>query len=158
MTIKVELSGFNAVAEMAWGGAKAVCQEIFSQGREQEAMGIIEEIFAGCEPTDTTLNDFIWFGLGDQMNLWGNEEDEDSEEEQEDSEEEQEANAVDFATIAKNHMNIVCIEIIRQGREQEAMRHIKEEFVDRTPTETELDDSIWGKLTKLMKIWDNAEV
>lgn len=82
MTIKVEISGFNEIAEMAWGGAKEVCQEVISQEREDEAMDIIEELFGDCEPSDTTLNDFIWFELGDLMHLWDSEEDEEDTEEE----------------------------------------------------------------------------
>lgn len=82
MIIKVEISGFNEIAEMAWGGAKEVCQKIYRQGKEDEAMALIEELFADCEPSDTTLNDFIWFELGDLMHLWDDEEDEEDTEEE----------------------------------------------------------------------------
>lgn len=76
MTIKTEINEFYEVADMAWSGAIDVCQEIINQDRENEAMGLIEEYFAGYEPTETELNDFIWFTLDDLMGLWDNEEDE----------------------------------------------------------------------------------
>lgn len=82
MFIKVELSGFNAIAAMAWSGAVQVCQEIIMQERGDEAMALIEEIFCEETPSDTQLNDFIWFELGDLMHLW------DAEDAEEDAEEE----------------------------------------------------------------------
>lgn len=81
MTIKTEINEFNEVADMAWSGAINVCQEISNQDREREAMGLIEEYFEGTEPTDTELNDFVWFTLGDLMGLWGDEDNEENEEE-----------------------------------------------------------------------------
>lgn len=88
MTIKTEINGFNEIYDMAWSGALDVCQEISKQDREDEAMGLIEEYFEGTEPTDTELNDFVWFTLGDLMGLWDNDEDnEESSELEEDDEE-----------------------------------------------------------------------
>lgn len=81
MFVKTEIDDFNAIAEMAWSGAVQVCQEIIRQGREDEAMRLIEEIFWEDIPTDTQLNDFIWFELDDLMHLWDDEEDEESEDE-----------------------------------------------------------------------------
>ena len=75
MFVKTEISDFNAIAAMAWSGAADVCQEIIRQEREAEAMGIIEEAFLEEIPTETELNDFIWFELGDIMHLWDTSED-----------------------------------------------------------------------------------
>ncbi len=82
MFIKVELSGFNAIAAMAWSGAVQVCQEIIKQDKEDEAMYLIEEMFFDSVPSGTELNDFIWFTLGDLMHLWDAEEDEEDAEEE----------------------------------------------------------------------------
>ena len=80
MFVKTEIDDFNAIAEMAWSGAVQVCQEIIRQNKENEAMCLIEEIFAETMPTETQLNDFIWFELGDLMHLWDDEEDAEEEE------------------------------------------------------------------------------
>ena len=80
MFVKTEINNFNAVAAMVWSGAVQVCQEIIMQERENEAMCLIEEIFAETMPTETQLNDFIWFELGDLMHLWDAEEDAEEEE------------------------------------------------------------------------------
>lgn len=85
MFIKTEINDFNEVAKMAWSGAVQVCQEIINQDRETEAMCLIEDIFAESMPSDTELNDFIWFELADMMDLWDAEED--TEEDEEDEEE-----------------------------------------------------------------------
>lgn len=81
MFVKTEIDDFNAIAAMVWSGAVQVCQEIIRQGREDEAMGLIEEIFLEEIPTETQLNDFIWFELDDLMHLWDDEKDEESEDE-----------------------------------------------------------------------------
>ena len=81
MLVKAEINNFNAIAAMAWSGAVQVCQEIIMQKRENEAMCLIEEMFWEEIPTETQLNDFIWFELGDLMNLWGIEDDDEDEEE-----------------------------------------------------------------------------
>lgn len=82
MTIKTTINDFSEISDMAWSGATQVCQEIINQERETEAMGLIEEYFEGTEPTDTELNDFVWFTLGDLMGLWDDDEanEEDNEE------------------------------------------------------------------------------
>lgn len=81
MFVKTEIDDFNAIVAMAWSGAIQVCQEITRQGREDEAMCLIEEMFGEDIPTETELNDFIWFELGDLMHLWDAEEDAEEEEE-----------------------------------------------------------------------------
>lgn len=76
MLIKSEIDNFYAIADMAWSGAVDVCKEIIRQHRENEAMCLIEEMFADTMPKDVQLNDFIWFELGDIMNLWNDNEEE----------------------------------------------------------------------------------
>ena len=71
MYVKTEIEDFQAIEEMVWSGAVQVCREIIKQGRETEAMCLIAEAFWEEEiPTETQLNDFIWFELGDIMHLW----------------------------------------------------------------------------------------
>ena len=81
MFVKTEINNFKAIAAMVWSGAVQVCQEIIMQKRENEAMCLIEEMFLEEMPTETQLNDFIWFELGDLMHLWDDEEYEESEDE-----------------------------------------------------------------------------
>ena len=79
MFVKTEIDDFKVIAAMAWSGAVEICKEIIMQHRENEAMCLIEEIFAETMPTDTQLNDFIWFELGHLMNLWDTEDDDEEE-------------------------------------------------------------------------------
>ena len=79
MFVKTKINDFEAIAAMAWSGASDVCQEIIQQGREAEAMCLIEEVFLEEIPTETQLNDFIWFELGDIMHIWDAEDEEEDE-------------------------------------------------------------------------------
>jgi hypothetical protein len=69
MTIEKEV-GWEDIANTAWSGAWQVVDEIEKQGRETEAMGIIEDTFSAQTPTDVQVNDFIRFELSDIMHLW----------------------------------------------------------------------------------------
>ena len=84
--VTVERDGWYDYKENAWGGAISTLNEIEKQGREYEAMDIIEYYFSedrlGYIPSETEVNDFIWFSLSDIMNLY----DEDDEEYEEDEE------------------------------------------------------------------------
>ena len=67
MTVTKEFNTFIELYNNSWSGAIPVLDEIEKQGRENEAMDIIENIFADDTPTETAVNDFIWFELGDIM-------------------------------------------------------------------------------------------
>ena len=92
--VTVERDGWYDYKENAWGGAISTLNEVAEQGREDEAVDIIEYYFSedrlGHIPSATELNDFLWFNLPDIMHLYDNEdnEEEDDEEEYEEDEEE----------------------------------------------------------------------
>ena len=69
MTIQKEI-GWEDIEENCWSGARQVVDKIVKQGRSEEAMDIIEDEFLAEAPTETELNDFIWFELSDIMHLW----------------------------------------------------------------------------------------
>lgn len=81
--------------ENAWDGAISTLNEVAEQGREDEAVEIIEEYMSedvlGYIPSVTEVNDFIWFNLPDIMHLYdeddGEEKEADDEEYEEDEEE-----------------------------------------------------------------------
>lgn len=87
MFVKTEIDDFKGIAAMVWAGAVQVCQEIIMQGRENEAMCLIEEMFLEEIPKDVQLNDFIWFELGDLMHLWDTEDDDEDDDDEDDEEE-----------------------------------------------------------------------
>ena len=84
MKVTVERDGWRDYKENAWGEALNTLDDVENQGREYEAMKIIEEYFSedrlGYIPSATELNDFIWFELPDIMHLYDNEDDGEDEE------------------------------------------------------------------------------
>lgn len=87
MKVTVDRDGWNDYKENAWGGALDTLNDVEEQGREEEAMNIIEGYFAEdvveCIPSEAEVNDFIWFNLPDFMNLYDNEDEEEYEDEEE---------------------------------------------------------------------------
>ena len=95
MKVTVERDDWYDYKESAWCGARTTLDDIEERGREEEAMGIIEEYFSedvlGYIPSETEVNDFIWFNLSDIMHLYDEDDDEndnDDEDDEEDDEEE----------------------------------------------------------------------
>lgn len=85
--VTVERDGWHDYKENAWGGAISTLNEVVEQGREYEAMDIIEEYMSedtlGYIPSATELNDFLWFNLPDIMHLYDNEDEDDEDYEEE---------------------------------------------------------------------------
>ena len=69
LTVKKELN-FLQLLENSWAGARDHLKEIKEQGREDEAMAHIAEVFEGTTPDETEVNDYIWFCLADEMDLY----------------------------------------------------------------------------------------
>ncbi len=86
MKVTVERDGWYDYKENAWGGAISTLNEVEAQDKENEAIEIIEEYMSedvlGYIPSETEVNDFIWFNLSDIMHLY-DDDDEDDEEEDE---------------------------------------------------------------------------
>ena len=81
ITVTTEYNGFWQLLENSWSGARDVLNRVQEEDREDEAL---ERIAAFCElvqdstgapPSDTEVNDFIWFDLPDEMNIYGDVED-----------------------------------------------------------------------------------
>lgn len=83
--VTVERDCWYDYEQNAWGGALATLNNVVKQGREDEAMDILEDYFSedtlGYIPSATDLNDFIWLDLPDIMHLYDNEDDGEDEEE-----------------------------------------------------------------------------
>ena len=84
MKITVDIDSWYKYKDYACGEARITLDDVENQGREYEAMEIIEEYFSedrlGYIPSATELNDFIWFELPDIMHLYDNEDDGEDEE------------------------------------------------------------------------------
>lgn len=61
MEIKMEINGFYELADMVWSGAVDTIVDIQNANKENEFMDFLEMVFFDDVPTDTTINDFIWF-------------------------------------------------------------------------------------------------
>ena len=88
--VAIEKNDWYDYKESAWGGALNALDDIEKRGREEEAMIIVEEYMSedvlGYIPSETEVNDFIWFNLSDIMHLY----DEDDDENDDDDEDEEE--------------------------------------------------------------------
>lgn len=76
ITVTTNYHGFWQLFENSWSGAVDTLKRVQEEGREEEAMEHIAEFCnmvqdsTGAPPTDTEVNDFIWFELADIMDLY----------------------------------------------------------------------------------------
>lgn len=61
MEIRKEINGFYELADMVWSGAVDTIADIQNAKKENEFMDFLEMVFCDDVPTDTEVNDFIWF-------------------------------------------------------------------------------------------------
>ena len=61
MEIRKEINDFYALADMVWSGAVDTIADIQNANKETEFMNFLEMVFCDEIPTDTEVNDFIWF-------------------------------------------------------------------------------------------------
>ena len=63
MEIRKEINGFYELADMVWSGAIDTIADVQNAEKENEFMDFLEMVFMDREepPTDTEVNDFIWF-------------------------------------------------------------------------------------------------
>lgn len=62
MEVKKEISSFWELKENSWSGALDTLKDIENADKEDELMQLLEEVFADREtPTETEVNDFLWF-------------------------------------------------------------------------------------------------
>ena len=53
--------GFSELRETCWSGAVGTLNTISKHDKEDEFMQYLEEVFSDDIPTETEVNDFIWF-------------------------------------------------------------------------------------------------
>ena len=61
MEIRKEINDFYTLADMVWSGAVDTIKDIQNANKEDEFMNFLEAVFCDEVPTDTEVNDFIWF-------------------------------------------------------------------------------------------------
>lgn len=59
ISVKKEL-GFEDLKKECWSGAVDTLQKIEEEGKEDELMELLQDIFTDI-PTETELNDLLWF-------------------------------------------------------------------------------------------------
>lgn len=61
MQMLVEVNGFYSLYDNSWSGAIDTLDDIQNAEKEDEFMEYLEMAFEGTTPTQTEINDFIWF-------------------------------------------------------------------------------------------------
>lgn len=63
MEVKREINTFDELMDMCWSGAEDTLYDIQNADKEDEFMALLEMVFIDGEemPTETSVNDFIWF-------------------------------------------------------------------------------------------------
>lgn len=61
MEIRKEINSFYELADMVWSGAVDTITDIQNANKENELMNLLEEVYCDEIPTDTEVNDFLWF-------------------------------------------------------------------------------------------------
>ena len=61
MEIRKEINSFYELADMVWSGAVDTIADIQNADKENEFMNFLEMVFCDDVPTDTKVNDFLWF-------------------------------------------------------------------------------------------------
>lgn len=60
MYVKIEMD-YRTLKYNSWSGALDTLKDIEEADKEDELMYLLEEIFNGDIPTETEVNDFLWF-------------------------------------------------------------------------------------------------
>ena len=63
-----------------WSGAEDTIETVKKHGKMDELQAYIEEVFDEREPTETEINDFVWFESDDIYRYLGIDEDEEEDE------------------------------------------------------------------------------
>lgn len=61
MYVKIEMDDFRTLKNNSWSGALDTLEDIEEADKEDELMYLLEEIFTDTIPTETEVNDFLWF-------------------------------------------------------------------------------------------------
>ena len=60
MYIKKDI-GFEELKDNSWSGAVDTLEDIEKADKEEELMELLEQVFFDEIPTDTEVNDYLWF-------------------------------------------------------------------------------------------------
>ena len=60
MYVKIEMD-YRTLKYNSWSGALDTLKDIEEADKEDELMYLLEEVFTDTIPTETEVNDFLWF-------------------------------------------------------------------------------------------------
>lgn len=60
MYVKIEMD-YRTLKNNSWSGALDTLKDIEEADKEDELMYLLEEVFTDTTPTETEVNDFLWF-------------------------------------------------------------------------------------------------
>ena len=60
MYVKIEMD-YRTLKNNSWSGALDTLKDIEEADKEDELMCLLEEVFTDTTPTETEVNDFLWF-------------------------------------------------------------------------------------------------
>lgn len=75
--------GFEELKDNSWSGAVDTLDDIEKAGKEDELMELLEQVFFDEIPTDTEVNDYLWFERDEIYSNLGLNENRELEEEEE---------------------------------------------------------------------------
>lgn len=61
MYVKIDMDDFRTLKNNSWSGALDTLKDIEEADKEDELMNFLEEVFCDSIPTETEVNDFLWF-------------------------------------------------------------------------------------------------
>lgn len=61
MEVITEYGNYYDLKDNSWSGALDTLKDIENAGKEEELMQFLEEVFTDRTPTETEVNDFLWF-------------------------------------------------------------------------------------------------
>lgn len=61
MYVKIEMDDFRTLKNNSWSGALDTLKDIEEADKEDELMYLLEDIFYDTTPTETEVNDLLWF-------------------------------------------------------------------------------------------------
>lgn len=61
MYVKIDMDDFRTLKNNSWSGALDTLKDIEEADKKDELMYLLEEVFAEKTPTETEVNDFLWF-------------------------------------------------------------------------------------------------
>ena len=64
MYVKIEMD-YRTLKNNSWSGALDTLKDIEEADKEDELMYLLEDIFTDTIPTETEVNDFLWFERDD---------------------------------------------------------------------------------------------